>query len=203
MGVEPEEAVRRAERMLKGAYSGLKQFESGTGEEKYLGLYNAVSFGRNLTFALQKGESQSGDFEAWYADRIEVFKEDPVCRHMKDLRNEMEKGGTSGVSTYASFSGNPGESQRQAPSWADSIFVGDEWGGSGFTVEKEDGEEVKFYMEFENVSVDSGLFFPDLEDEDQIYRDGTDAEDDLKYYLKILAELVRDAKSEFGEDGSE
>ncbi|MBP1987249.1 hypothetical protein [Halolamina salifodinae] len=201
MGLEPTEAVERAERMLKGAYSGLKQFESGSGEEKYLGVYNAVSFGRNLTFALQKATSQDEEFDAWYADRVEVLKEDPVCRHMKDLRNKMEKEGASGVASYASFSGSPSELQRQVPSWSDSIFIGDEWGGSGFTVETDDGEEVKFYMEFEDVSVESGLFFPDLEDGDPVYGDITDAEDDLKYYLKILAELVKDGKEKFGDEG--
>ena len=197
MSVEPEEAIQRAERMLKGAYHGLKQFEKGEGEEKYIGLYNCVSFGRNLTFALQKAKPEDPEFEEWYEDRIQVIKEDEVSRHMKNLRNRMEKEGESGVATYASFSGNPAELQRQVPAWADSIFIGDEWGGSGFTVETADGDEVKFYMEFENADVESGTFFPDLEDDEFRYDIPTDAEDDLKYYLKILAELVRDAKAEF------
>lgn len=200
MGLEPEEAIQRAERMLNGAYLGLKQFERGTGEEKYLGLYNAVSFGRNLTFALQKATSEDADFEEWYAERVEVLKEDPVCRYMKELRNEMEKEGASGVANYASFSGSPTELQRQVPNWADSIFVGDEWGGTGFSVETEDGEEVKFYMEFDNVNAESGLFFPELEKDEYRYNEPTDAEDELKYYLKILAELVRDGKVEFVDD---
>ncbi|WP_142986414.1 hypothetical protein [Halorubrum cibi] len=199
MSVEPEQAVERADRMLKGAYAGLKQFESGEGEEKYIGLYNAVSFGRNLTFALQKAKSKDAEFEHWYEDRIEVLKQDPVCRRMKDLRNEMEHEGGSGVATHASFSGSIAELQRQVPSWADSIFIGDQWGGSGFIVETEDGEEVKFYIDFDNVDVETGLFFPDL-NEQESYSKPTEARDDLRYYLKILAELVTDAKTEFGTD---
>ncbi|MDL5363912.1 hypothetical protein [Halalkalicoccus sp. NIPERK01] len=197
MGLESKEAIRRAERMLKGAYLGLKQFESGTGEEKYIGIYNAVSFGRNLTFALQKATSEDTEFKEWYEDRVQVLKEDPVCRHMKNLRNDMEKEGETGVSNYASFSGNPAELQREVPPWADSIFVGDEWGGSGFSVETGDGDEVKFYMEFENADIESGLYFSNLENEEYSYNNPSDAEDDLKYYLKILAELIRDAKAEF------
>ena len=201
MGVEPSEAIKRAERMLKGANLGLKQFERGEGEQKYIGLYNCVSFGRNLTFALQKATSENDVFEEWYEDRIQVLKEDEVCSHMKSLRNHMEKEGSPGADAYGSFSGDLSELQRQVPDWADEVFVIDEWGGSGFSVETADGDEVKFYLEFENVDVESGLFFPDLEDDDFGYETPTDAEDELKYYLKILAELVRDANEKFDGDG--
>ena len=197
MGISPEEAVERAQRMLTGAYAGLKQFQSSEGEEKYIGLYNAVSFGRNLTFALQKAVSEDEEFKQWYNDRVEVLKEDPVCRHMKELRNRMEKEGQSGVATHASISGNTSNLYRQVPNWADSIFIGDQWGGSGFTVEKEDGEEVKFYMEFEDVDINTGLHFPELNDESSFYQRPTEAEEDLSYYIKILAELVRDAEDKF------
>ena len=58
---------------------------------------------------------------------------------------------------------------------------------------------MKFYYDFPEENFETGLYFPELEES----RDSTeyqfdDAEEDLKYYLKILAELVRDAETEFG-----
>jgi len=197
---EIDEILGGAQRMLRGSYSGLKQFQEAEGEERLIGLHNAVTFGRNVTFVLQNLKGKAEGFDEWYEERVEVLKEDPVCNHMKELRNEIVKEGKKGVGSYAEIEYlNTDDLRKKTPAWADSVFIGDQYGGSGFTVEKADGSEVKFYYDFPEENFKTGLYFPKLED----YEDSTeyqfgDAEADLKYYIKILAELVRDAEDKFG-----
>ena len=90
---EADEILEGAQRMLRGAYAGLKQFQQAEGEDKILGLYNAVTFGRNVTFVLKNLKGRVDKFEAWYDERVEILKHDPVCSHMKELRNEIVKEG--------------------------------------------------------------------------------------------------------------
>lgn len=195
---EIDEILEGAQRMLRAAHAGLKQFQETEGEDRILGLYNAVTFGRNVTFVLQNLKGKADGFEEWYEERVEILKEDPVCSHMKELRNEIVKEGSEGVSTYASASINSADLWEKAPPWADTIFIGDQYGGSGFSVEKADGTEVKFYYDFPDENIETGLYFPELEENERGWEMPNDAEEDLKYYVKILAELVRDAEEEFG-----
>lgn len=166
-----------------------------------LGLYNAVTFGRSVTLVLQKLRGRAEGFDEWYEDKQKILEEDPVCSHMSDLRNRIVKEGDAGVSNYAEVDYlNTAELWRKAPAWADGIFVGDEFGGSGFTVEEEDGSEMKFYYDFPNEDFETGLYFSDFED--SINESGfpsSNAEKDLRYYVKVLAELVSEATDEFGE----
>lgn len=198
-----EEGLNRAERMLKAANAGLRQYQKSEGGEKLIGLMNAVSNGRNVTFALQKNLKGKADgFEEWYQERRSVLEEDPVCSRMNEVRTNIVHEGDESVSNYASLSGNVGEIYEIMPAWADGAFIGDQFGGSGFYIEKANGEQVKFYYDFSNVNmhIETGLFFDNQHDsENTPYTEITDAEDDLKYYIKILAELVRDAKEEFGD----
>jgi len=194
---EIDEVLEGAQRMLRGAYTGLKQFQEKEGEDKILGLYNAVTFGRNVTFVLQNLKGEAEGFEEWYEDRVEILKEDPVCSYMKDLRNEIVKEGKEGVANYASVSVDSNDLWRKAPSWADSIFIGDQYGGSGFAVEKADGSEIKFYYDFPNENIETGLYFPELKNDERGWKVPGDAKEDLEYYIKVLAELVRDAERKF------
>ncbi|WP_138246544.1 hypothetical protein [Natrinema versiforme] len=198
-----EEGLDRAERMLKASYAGLNQFQKSEGEEKIIGLMNSVSNGRNVTFALQKNlKGEAEGFEEWYQERQAVLKEDPVCSRMNEVRTNIVHEGDESVSNYASISGNSSEIYRVMPPWADGAFIGDQYGGSGFYIEKDGGEQAKFYYDFSdaNMHIETGLFFKDQSGSEDIpYSEITDAEEDLKYYVKILAELVQDAKDEFGD----
>lgn len=197
---EVDEGLEKAEQTLQAAFSGLEQYRRADGPEKLIGLRNTVINGRSVTWVLQrqlKGTAEG--FEEWYEKRREVLKDDPVCSRMVEIRNQIEKEGETPTSTYATFTGSTADLQRAAPAWADSIFVGDKYGGSGFRIEREEEEDINFYYDFPDVNVEAGLSFTGIEDmEDVGYRDVRDAEEDLLYYLKVLKALVRLAKEEFG-----
>lgn len=194
--------LEEAEYNLKAAYAGYKQYKSAEGEEKLLGLRNAVSFGRSVTFVLQRLKGKvDDDFESWYTERQEVLKQDEVAQKMDDLRNRILKGADGPeVSTYAKVNHlNTNDLYRIMPPWADSAFIGDQYGGSGFEVEQPDGSTEKFYVDFpEEIDVETGLFINGSSDQDM--QEVADAEEDLRYYLKLLGEIVRDANDQFGSE---
>jgi len=168
-----------------------------------MGLQNAVTFGRSVTFVLQNLKGKAEGFEEWYDERVEVLKDDPVCSYMVDLRNKILKEGEADTVNYAKAEGfNPAQLQAVTPSWADGSFIGDQYGGSGFYVERSDGTQEKFYVDFGFDNIETGLYFEETQEyEGPFPEDITEIEDDLKYYVKILAELVSDAKDEFGSEG--
>lgn len=187
--------------MLQAAYSGYQQFQNGDGQSRILGLYHVVTFGRSVTFVLQNLSGKADGFDEWYEEKREVLENDPVCSHMCDLRNRIVKEGNAGVSNYTEVGHiNTADLSRKAPAWADGIFIGDQFGGSGFTIEQEDGSEMKFYYDFPNEDFETGLYFEGLKDSlDETEFPSSNAEEDLHYYLKVLAELVSEARTEFVE----
>lgn len=193
---DTDQIIKEAEYNFKAAYSGYKQYKSAEGEKKIIGLRNAVSFGRSVTFVLQRLKGKvDGDFGSWYSERQEVLKEDDVAQKMDDLRNRILKGSDGPeVANYAKINHlNTGDLYRIMPSWADSAFIGDQYGGSGFEVEQPDGSTEKFYVDLpDEIDVETGLFIKDTSEE--ITPEITDAEEDLRYYLKLLREIVSDAK---------
>ena len=199
---EADEVLERSRRMLKAAYAGLKQYRSSEDTEKVIGLYNAVTFGRSVTFVLQNLKGKSEGFEEWYGERVQVLKEDPVCSHMGAVRNKILKEGSPGASNYAKLNDfNTKQIREKTPRWADGVFIGDQWGGSGFYIERNDGTEEKFYFDFELDGVETGLYFEETQESDSEFIDKISVvEDDLESYIKILAELVKDAREEFGSE---
>lgn len=202
---EIEDVLDRTREMLRASYSGYKQFQEAEGERRIIGLYNAVTFGRSVSFVLQNLRGNADEFDEWYDEKVEVLKEDPICSYMADLRNSIVKEGDTEVSTVTEVEHlNMAEIQRIAPPWADGIFVGDQYGGSGFIVERPDGSEVKFYYEFPDQDFDSRLYFEGLEDPigESEFPSGN-AEEDLRYYIRVLAELVSEASDKFESDNKE
>ena len=163
MSDDVSEGLERAERMVGIAYQGLQDFENTNGEDRLMGLMNAVSAGRNVTWVLQKNLSDVDGFDEWYERCREVMEEDEVCSKMIDIRNDIVKEGDEGVVNYAYASINAAELQRRMPLWADGLFIGDQFGGSGYTVEGPNGEE-KIYRDFPDLNVKTGLYFERLND---------------------------------------
>lgn len=185
--------------MLKAAYAGLNQYKDSEGDKKMIGLYNAVTFGRSVTFVLQNMKGEVDGFEDWYQERVQVLKDDPVCSHMVEVRNNILKEGDVDTASYAKVEDfNPAQLRAMTPSWADGSFIGDQYGGSGFYIEKSDGTEEKFYFDFEFDNVETGIYLEETQASEDIFIDDiTLVEEDLEYYIKVLAELVSDARSEF------
>lgn len=84
------------------------------------------------------------------------------------------------------------------PEWAadkaDGSSIVVHMGDSGFVIGRLDGTEGRFYVEPPD-GVTAGLSYSDLETPD-------DTENDLGYYIEVLAELVSEAGDTFGDSGS-
>lgn len=199
---EVDEILRRAERTLRAAYLGLKQYRTKDGEEKIIGLYNAISNGRSVTFVLQNLRGKADGFDEWYDERREVLKEDTVCQAMNKIRNKIEKEGSAGETNYMKIDKlNFSDIARKTPEWADGTFLGGVYGGHGFYVERPDGSEARFYHDFDVGQFEAGFVVDELTTKEDIQSgEFVEIDDDLEYYIKVIAELVSDAIDEFGSE---
>lgn len=192
---EVEEILDRTERMLKASYTGVKLYSSSEGDQKIIGLYNAATFGRSVTLVLQNLRGKVEGFDEWYDQHIETLKEDPVCKEMVQVRNRILKEGDPGLGRYVGGPVDQDDLFSEAPPWADGVFLSDQFGGNGFYILHPDGSKEKFYYDFEALTDETGLF---LQETQENTIELIDLKDDLRYYVKILAELVSDAKERFG-----
>lgn len=140
-------------------------------------------------------------FDEWYKPKQETLKNDPVCQHIVELRNEIIKEGKVDTVSYVRGDIDFGQIESMRPSWADGTFIGGKYGGAGFYVERPDGTEKEFYVDLELDDVEYGMYFEETQSSDEpIFDNIADVEDDLIYYVRILGELVSDARDEFGQD---
>src|SRR5262249_17042181 len=89
MAKHPADVIQAAEDRLRTARFGLADMDNP--DRNRSGLYNAVVFGRMVTFALQNLRSIVPDFDEWYAPHQEAMRSDPLMKYFSDLRTEIEK----------------------------------------------------------------------------------------------------------------
>jgi hypothetical protein len=124
-----------------------------------------------VTLALQNLRTVVGadEFDAWYQPHLERMKADDLFAWFHDLRNEILKEGPPATMSNAhiEFLG-PEEKRRlmaNPPPGAIGFFVGDPLGGSGWSVEAEDGTTEKFYVTLpDDLRVRTWLTLPDQPD---------------------------------------
>ncbi len=114
------------------------------------GLYNAVVFGRMVTFALQNLRSVVEGFDVWYGPKKEEMKTDPLMNYFHELRTDIEKRTEAHTAVSAhikSLSGGDLKRFQPAPPGATSFFIGDQNGGSGWELKRADGTVEKYYID--------------------------------------------------------
>lgn len=117
------------------------------------GLRNAVVFGHASTIALQRLRSRDSRFDEWWAVKVAELAADPGFRRLMSLRNEILKQGlgTSSVGTSIHIghlnSRDLEPLMSNPPPGAAGFFVGDQSGGSGWSIPRQDGTEDVFYVE--------------------------------------------------------
>lgn len=199
---EIEAVLLRVEATLQTARHGLDDLLAMQRDRRMTGLRNLIVFGRSVTFVLQNLRSAvtAGEFDEWYTPRQEAMKASPLMRYFVDARNALEKQGKLSVSTSGhinSFSTGDMRKFGRPPPNAGTFFMGDQLGGTGWTVELPDGSTLKYYVELpESVGVFKQQFSdfpvakaPELADK---------SVDDLcRTYLSELAQLVADARNRF------
>lgn len=120
-------------------------------ERAQSGLYNAVVFGRMVTFALQNLRSVVPDFDDWYAPKQDQMRSDEMMKFFYELRTEIEKKvdrHTTTSTEIRSFNLATDLSRFQpAPPGATAFFIGDQNGGSGWELQRPDGTIDKYYID--------------------------------------------------------
>jgi hypothetical protein len=163
------------------------------------GLYNAVVFGRMVTFALQNLRSVVEGFDAWYEPKKEEMKKDPLMNYFHELRTDIEKrteAHTAVSTTIKSFSTSDIARFQPAPPGATAFFIGDQNGGSGWQVKLADGTIEKYYID---LPPDIGEVTMHLPKAPEPYQD-VSATKLVEKYLSYLDGLIVEAKKRFGTD---
>lgn len=89
-GHSASDVIRAAEERLESARFGLADMKQP--QRAHSGFYNAVVFGRMVTFALQNLRSIIPEFDQWYAPKQEQLRADPLARYFYELlTTEIEK----------------------------------------------------------------------------------------------------------------
>lgn len=89
-----EDIYSRARDTLGIAYTGLEEFTQETPPiRRPQGLVHVIVYGRAATFALQGMKHKHPDFGAWYEQKQDEMRADPLMAFFRDLRNQIEKEG--------------------------------------------------------------------------------------------------------------
>ena len=195
MNRTPSRIVAEAEELLRTARFGLEDMRTRPGRMK-TGLRNAVIFGRNTTWALQNLRSVHPEFQAWYLEKQAEMKADELMRYFHDLRTEIEKKASTPTSTSAhikSFSGADMAKFEPRPSGATGFFIGDQQGGSGWTVRTSDGVEERYYVALPEEIGTVDIRLPNAPGS-AAHKSAADL---VEQYLEKIGALVSEAKERF------
>ena len=189
------QVLSQAEETLRTARRGYQDFIGSDPSRRMSGLRNAVVFGRAVTNVLENLRSRVEDFDGWYEPRSAALAKDAGFRRLYKLRSEILKRGTLQVSNsihvihlntqdLAPLMANP-------PAGAQSFFIGDTAGGSGWEVKLANGEVEKFYLQLPpTVNVTHDFHLDTTTGAQQV--GGL-----LERYLEEMESMIRDAKAEF------
>jgi hypothetical protein len=151
---ETAEVLRKAWRVYDMARLGLDDLLGPDPRRRTPGFWNAVTFGRNVTFALQGlrhiPEIGEAKFSAWYSPQVEAMRADQLMQYFNKLRSVIEKEGgpDTGNSMYIEHldSADLAPLMADPPTGAKSFFIGDRLGGNGWEVELPDGTIEHYYV---------------------------------------------------------
>lgn len=160
------------------------------------GLYNAVVFGRMVTFAIQNLRGVVPDFDQWYSRKQEEMRADGLMVFFSNLRTEIEKKTERHTTVRGRAAFNTSDFFRlllPAPPGAVSFFVADEDGCCGWNIEGDDGKTTKYYVDF---PAELGKYKVHLVEAPPQYRKHS-AQELVTMYLDKVEALVTEAKQEF------
>jgi hypothetical protein len=194
--------LRDAQVTLATAFVGLSDLMEGPPSRKSSGLRNLIVFGRAFTNVLQNLRSTESGFEIWYKKYVDEMESDPLMRYFYDLRSPILKEGVLETSVVAHVKRLvPSDMARFGlpPPFARSFFIGDELGGTGWTIELPDGTKAKYYAELPSEIGSVALHFPNPPDQHLDKKiDDCSVETLSKLYLDYLNRMLEDAIQKFG-----
>jgi hypothetical protein len=174
---------------------------SENGRKKNLGLRNVMTFGRSVTFVIQNVRGKDPRFEDWYLKHQDKMNADPVLKFFRDARNNLEKQGRLELGIMAKIRHlGPNEMsalERARPPGAESFFIGDSLGGTGWITKLPDGSELSFYVELPaSVGEVEQHFTGDLANK-FLGETKQNTYELAEYFLRELSKIVDDASDFF------
>lgn len=201
-----ESILLSATETLQTAKHGLDDYIGKNPERRKTGLRNMIVFSRAVTNVIQNLRSTVGKekFDEWYNPWQKKMKEDLIMKAFYSMRSEILKEGvleTNLSMTVEHLNTNDLEPlMKNPPNNAQSFFIGDQLGGSGWEILMSDGTTEKYYVDLpENVKVQTFLELKNLpqvsvkDKEGQFYN----TQEMVQYYYDFLVVLVSNAKLNF------
>lgn len=203
--IELREMFQQIDKTLMTVRTGIDLYNEKDLQKKDAGLRNAIVFGRAVTNALQKlrGNLNKEEFNRWYENWQTKMKSDPGMKQLYMMRSQILKEGIldadHGMSIERLDSDNLVDVWKLAPPGTESLFIGDQTGGSGFIVKTVNGEEEKYYIELPESIIARPILeikeLPPYTTYDGSYIENTSQL--LDYYYQFLTIMVNDAKLHF------
>jgi len=163
-----------------------------------------VVWGRAVTNVLQNIRTFDRErFDHWYKPRQDEMRKNANFRYLVDLRNQVLKEGVLGGISTSVYIGHFSTDQLgelgPSPTGATGFFIGDQLGGSGWTVKLSDGTEERFYTDIPTsweVSIQTN--FVDVTKQLGLPAPNVPIDRLIADYVEYLGQLVADARAEFG-----
>lgn len=121
-------------------------------QRRWLGLWGAVVWGCSVTFILQNLRSfERVAFDRWYAPWLLQMKQRTEFKYLDNLRTQLQKEGIepaigTGLHIEHLAMDDLKPVTKDPPPFAESFFVGDRLGGSGWNIVYPDGSTDQFYV---------------------------------------------------------
>lgn len=202
-----EQVLAAARATLQTAEHGYEDFVGGhSSSRRTAGLWNVVNWGRSVSIVLQHVRTFDRDrFNEWYAPKEAEMRANTDFQYLKELRNQVNKEGSAGSTTGSMYieSASLAELMPQGPPppGATDTFVGDNLGGSGWTIRRPDGTEDKVYAALPlppGVRASLSARFASPTTEKELPPPSGPVDRLFRTYLDYLGDLVREAEAEFG-----
>lgn len=194
------EVLRDADDGLQLVERALVEITDLPGHQRVAGVRNLPVWGRALTQTFQNLRTAVGNqkFNQWWSPWQTELKTDPDFVYLWDLRNQIEKEGTVGSLGYVMHIDHLDTSQLgPPPPNAVGFFVGDRWGGAGWTVRKPDGTTEAFYAQLPG-TVRSHLFFTGPTTSQRRPPPKQSIDIIARRYVDLLRRIHASARKEFG-----
>ena len=164
--------------------------------------WNIITFGRMVTFHLQKQLKYELGFKEWYSQKQIEMREDSLLKFFVNARNELEKEGRPAVTnvTQINHFESPKDLHKFGPPPPNSkgFFIGDNLGGSGWIVSGPDGNNYKIYVELPQEIGNTWMIVKNLPDSHLgVKLKDRSVEAVCKIYVDYLANLVQEAMTRF------
>jgi hypothetical protein len=140
--------LSEAQELLDTARVGLQQAKLGPDHVK-AGLRNVGVYGKMVTFCTNNLRSKVARFDDWDSEAKKRHFDNHVARAMSDARNQFEKQARTPIFSSVHINRFSTDMLETLPKPRNAVgfFIGDRFGGSGWMVQMENGDEIPFYVD--------------------------------------------------------